>query len=261
MRLVDVDGSPSPTPQPQSIEEIFAGIFGDDGGGFTTSQVDDDGQYGGDWNGSPKPTYGDNWNASPSPTLNTTKSSKIFVGWGKTSKSISTKASKSSSMSMECSKSSKASSAMSYGKKGGDWSGSNGSSSKKTSGGGDWSGNGSNGSHGYEKGSVWSGRVWSDDGGSKEKGSLWSSSDGGSYEKKSSQSMKTKTNKVWCSKSGKGQSWSIVEGKASKDGDDSWSMILEQMRYKMGNGGRRSGGVELLLLMLTSISVSLYLRV
>eukprot|EP00985_Skeletonema_marinoi_P034265 scaffold43574_cov131-Skeletonema_marinoi.AAC.1 len=148
VRLGDVS-SPPPTPQPQSIEEIFEGIFGDEPV-FTTSQVDDD-------------EYEYNQNASPSPTLNTTKSSKIFAGYtGKTSKSKSTNKSKSShSSSMECSKSTK--------------SGSDGS-----------------------------------------KSSL---------------------------------SYPSVEGKADKGGDDPSLMILEQMRYKMGNGGRRSGGIELLLLM------------
>mmetsp|Transcript_13358 Transcript_13358/g.19997 ORF Transcript_13358/g.19997 Transcript_13358/m.19997 type:complete len:334 (-) Transcript_13358:183-1184(-) len=178
VRLGDVS-SPPPTPQPQSIEEIFEGIFGDEPV-FTTSQVDDD-------------EYEYNQNASPSPTLNTTKSSKIFAGYtGKTSKSKSTN--KSHSSSMECSKSTK--------------SGSDGSM--------------------YEK-----------------------------NEKKSSQSTKTKR---CSSKSGKSSlSYPSVEGKADKGGDDPSLMILEQMRYKMGNGGRRSGGIELLLLMVTSITVSSYL--
>ena len=184
MRLGDVS-SPPPTPQPQSIEDIFEGIFGDEPV-FTTSQVDDD-------------EYEYNQNASPSPTLNTTKSSKIFAGYtGKTSKSKkSTNKSKSSHSpsSMDCSKSTK--------------SGSDGSM--------------------YEK-----------------------------NEKKSSQSTKTKR---CSSKSGKSSlSYPSVEGKADKGGDDDPSlMILEQMRYKMGNGGRRSGGIELLLLMVTLITMSSYL--
>lgn len=206
MRQGDIDASPSPTPQPQSIEDIFEGIFGDDSDEvFTTSQVDD-GQY----------SYGYTYNASPSPTLNATKSPKIFAGnAGKTSKSKLTKTYKSSlSMSMECSKSKKASS-MSYGKK---------SSSEQSSVG--------DGSFSYGSYEI--------------------------HENKSSQSMKTKTTKV-CAKSGKGLSYSIVEGKADKGGDDPGLMILEQMRFKMGNGGRRSGGVELLLMMTSIMMVSSYL--
>jgi hypothetical protein len=203
VRLGDIDVSPSPTLQPQSIEEIFEDIFGEDGDGvFTTSQVDDNYSYG----------YNHQQSASPSPTLNATKTPKVFAGnAGKTSKNKLAKSSYSMSMSMEeCSKSSKPSS---------------------------------------EKSLV-------------EDGYLWSSGSGGGsyeiYEKKPSQSMRTKTTKLCSSKSSKGLSYSIVEGKADKGGDDVALTILEQMRYKMGNGGSRSVRVELLLMM-TSIMVSSYL--
>ena len=208
-RQGDLDDRASPTPAPQTIDEIFEAIF-------TTSQVDDN--YGVDgWND----------NTDHNNNLNTTKSSKIFAAHGgKVAKSKSGKAS--ISMSMECpsSKSSKSSS-MSHGMKQ-----SGGGSSKKPSGGGD---------------------MWSDDGWSSTRAGdadMWSnggdsSGGSGSYGKsEKSQSMKTKTTKV-CSKSGKGMSYGLVEGKAGKGGDD-WSMaqMLEQMRYKMTSSGEKSVGIK-----------------
>ena len=70
---------------------------------------------------------------------------------------------------------------------------------------------------------------------------------------KSSKSSTSSSSKS--SKSGQG----LIEGKSDKD--DSSLMRLEQMRYKV-NGGRRGrggGGVELLLLVVTLMTVSSYL--
>ncbi len=77
---------------------------------------------------------------------------------------------------------------------------------------------------------------------------------------KSSKSKSNKSSKS-SSKSMKGLSYPSLEGKADKWDDDPSLLILEQLRYKMGNGGRSSGSGrrELILLMLTSIAISSYL--
>ena len=227
-RQGDLDDRASPTPAPQTIDEIFEAIF-------TTSQVDDN--------------YGvvDGWNDNTDHNnLNGTKSSKIFAAHGgKVAKSKSGKAS--ISMSMECpsSKSSKSSS-MSHGMK---QSGGGGGSSKKPSGGGgDWS------DDGWGPSSTRAGDA-----------DMWSNGDSGSggsgYGKsEKSQSMKTKTTKV-CSKSGKGMSYGLVEGKAGKGGDD-WSMaqMLEQMRYKMTNSGEKSVvGIKWIMMTTTSLLIASFL--
>ena len=222
-RQGDLDDRASPTQSPLTLDEIFAGID------FTTSQVDDN--------------YGvDGWNDNTDHNnLNATKSSKIFAAHGgKVAKSKSGKAS--ISMSMECpsSKSSKSSS-MSHGMKqsGG------GSSKKPSGGGGDWS------DDGWSSTRAGDADMWSN-------GDSGSGSSGSGYGKsEKSQSMKTKTTKV-CSKSGKGMSYGLVEGKAGKDGDD-WSMaqMLEQMRYKMTNSGEKSVGIKwmMMIMMMTTSSL------
>ncbi len=228
-RQGDLDDRASPTPAPQTIDEIFESIF-------TTSQIDDN--------------YGvDGWNDNTDHNnLNATKSSKIFAAHGgKVAKSKSGKAS--ISMSMECpsSKSSKSSS-MSHGMKqsGGGGSG----SSKKPSGGGDWSDDG----WGPSSTRAGDADMWSNGDSSGSDGS-------GSYGKsEKSQSMKTKTTKV-CSKSGKGMSYGLVEGKAGKGSGDDWSMaqMLEQMRYKMTSSGEKSVGIKWMMMMTTSLLITSFL--
>mmetsp|Transcript_5536 Transcript_5536/g.9358 ORF Transcript_5536/g.9358 Transcript_5536/m.9358 type:complete len:352 (+) Transcript_5536:47-1102(+) len=66
-------------------------------------------------------------------------------------------------------------------------------------------------------------------------------------------SSKESTNSSKSSKSAQGS----IDGKADKGSDDSSLMRMEQMRYKMGNDGRRRGGIDqLLLLVVTLITVS-----
>ena len=230
-RQGDLDDRASPTPAPQTIDEIFEAIF-------TTSQVDDN--YSGV----------DGWNDNTDHNnLNATKSSKIFAAHGgKVAKSKSGKAS--ISMSMECpsSKSSKSSS-MSHGMK--QSGGGGGSSSKKPSGGGDmWSDDGWGPSSTRAGGDA---DMWSNGGDS---GSGGSGGSGGYGKSEKSQSMKTKTTKV-CSKSGKGMSYGLVEGKAGKGGGDDWSMaqMLEQMRYKMTSSGEKSVGIKWMM-MTTSLLIA-----
>jgi len=81
------------------------------------------------------------------------------------------------------------------------------------------------------------------------------------YASKSSKSKSNKSSKSSPSKSMKGLSYLSLEGKADKWGDDPSLLILEQLRYKIGNGGRSSGSGrrELILLMITSIAISSYL--
>ena len=211
----------SPTQSPLTLDEIFAGID------FTTSQVDDN--YG---------SSVDGWNDNTDHNnLNATKSSKIFAAHGgKVAKSKSGKVS--ISMSMECpsSKSSKSSS-MSHGMKqsGG------GSSKKPSGGGGDWSDDG----WGPSSTRAGDADMWSS-------GDSSSSGSSGYGKSEKLQSMKTKTTKV-CSKSGKGMSYGLVEGKAGKGGDD-WSMaqMLEQMRYKMTNSGEKKSVVGMKWIMMTT---------
>lgn len=78
------------------------------------------------------------------------------------------------------------------------------------------------------------------------------------YTGKSSKSKSIKTSKS-SSKSSKGDSYPSLEGKADKWGDDPSLLLLEKMGYKVGNGGRIGGRRDLLMLMMTSITVSSYL--